>query len=358
MRENHRSEFPWRNCKDILLARVCHTQQSRGVLHERSLHNRALFYLLLATLLWALSFPLVKILFIEQRSLLAHATSPFLSSLLMVSRFGFAALLVLPVLLGKKQNPNTSEWHQGLLLALYGGLGMWLQADALDYTKASTCAFITQCYCVFLPLIHAIKTRRMPSNSTLIAVVMVTIGMAWLSGVSYRDLRLGRGEIETLLATIFFTMQILCLENPRYTSNRSLPVTFVMFLGIALLGTPHMLYSANSLSDCFTAIASPAAFGIIAGMAIFCSIGAYGLMNHWQSFVHSVEAGMIYCAEPVFTFLIAMFLPALLGKLMGHEIANETWTIAILGGGFLITAANIILQRQSPAGTAAHHPLD
>ncbi len=328
------------------------------MLPDRSLHHRALFYLLLATLLWALSFPLVKILYLEQRSLIDQASSPFLSSLLMVSRFGMATLIVLPVLLWKKQSPHANEWRQGMLLALYGGLGMWLQADALDYTKASTCAFITQCYCVFLPLIHAIKTRRMPNSSTLIAVIMVTTGMAWLSGVSYRDLRLGRGELETIAATIFFTMQILCLENPRYKSNRSLLVTFVMFLGIALLGTPHMLYSANSLSDCFAAIASPAALGIIAAMAILCSIGAYGLMNHWQSFVHSVEAGMIYCAEPVFTFLIAMFLPAILGKLMGHEIANETWTLALLGGGFLITAANIILQRQSPPDAVAHHPLD
>ena len=324
---------------------------------KHALHNRAIVWLLIATLLWAVSFPFVQILYIEQRALVPSASTLFLSILLMASRFAMASVLLLPWVLPHLKSYTKLEWQQGLWLALFGGVGMWLQADALAYTKASTCAFITQGYCVFLPIYHALRSRRSPGWHTIIAVALVILGVGWLSGVKPSDLRLGRGEWETLLAALIFTMQILCLENPRYKDNRSMPITWVMFLGIALFATPCTFVIAEKSSDVFNALASPSALGLIATMAVLCSIGAYGLMNRWQGFVSSVEAGLIYCAEPVFTSIIALFLPAIVGIWMGRIIPNETLTIALIGGGILITLANVIIQSKP---TTAHnlHPTE
>jgi hypothetical protein len=38
--------------------------------------------------------------------------------------------------------------------------------------------------------------------------------------------------------------------------------------------------------------------------------------------------------------------------MIGHPIANETWTYALIGGGLLITVANIIVQQKPPQKTA------
>jgi hypothetical protein len=38
-----------------------------------------------------------------------------------------------------------------------------------------------------------------------------------------------------------------------------------------------------------------------------------------------------------------MFLPSIIGGMIGIRIPNETWTWALLGGGLLITAANLII---------------
>lgn len=303
---------------------------------------------MVATFLWSISFPFVQILYVEQKALLPRASTLFLSTLLMATRFGIATLLLLPFVVGKMAKFTAREWQQGLSLAFFGGVGMWLQADALGYTKASTCAFITQGYCVFLPLVHALKQRTIPPWRTIIAVIMVVLGVAWLSGVKPGDLHMGRGEAETLLAALIFTWQILCLENPRYQKNRSLPITWIMFLGITLFALPCSFLIAEQPSDPFTAMQTPASWGIVAVMSLLCSIAAFSLMNHWQGFVHSVEAGLIYCAEPVFTSIVAMFLPAIIGRMIGHPIANETWTYALIGGGILITAANIIVQQKPP----------
>ena len=320
-------------------------------------HHRAIAWLLFATFLWAVSFPFVKILYVEQTELLKGASYIFLATLLMASRFLLSSLLLLPWVIPHLRGYSKREWQQGMWLALFGGAGMWLQADALAYTQASTCAFITQGYCVFLPLYHSCRNRKLPSKQILMALILVVVGVSWLSGVKPGDLRLGRGEWETLLAAIMSTMQILCLENPRFHGNRSLPITWIMFFGITLFAIPCSLLMAPQIQDVYTALASPAAIGLITAMAVLCSIGAYGLMNRWQGFVTSVEAGLIYCAEPVFTSIIALFVPAWMGLWMGRDIANEPLTFSLIGGGTLITAAILLLQWQ-PSTSHSLHPIE
>jgi drug/metabolite transporter (DMT)-like permease len=320
-------------------------------------HHRALLWLLVATFLWGISFPFVQILYIEQQALVPGVSTLFLSILLMAARFGVSTLILLPWVIGKFATFTKLEWQQGMWLALYGGVGMWLQADALAYTKASTCAFLTQGYCVFLPIIHALRQRIFPDKHTIIAVVLVVMGVAWLSGIRPDALRMGRGEAETLLAAMIFTMQILCLENPRYCENRALPITWIMFFGITLFAIPSTYSLADEAGHVTQALNSPAAMGLILALAVLCSIGAYGLMIRWQSFVSAVEAGLIYCAEPVFTSIMALFLPALIGAWMSRTIENESLTVALIGGGLMITMANIILQRR-PATAHALHPTE
>ena len=69
-------------------------------------------------------------------------------------------------------------------------------------------------------------------------------------------------------------------------------------------------------------------------------------MNHWQPRLDATSAGIIYCAEPVFATLLALFLPVPLGRWLGVEYANENFTTHLLLGGGLITAANILISIQ------------
>ena len=64
----------------------------------------------------------------------------------------------------------SNEVRQGFAIAMWGGAGMWLQADALAYTEASTSAFLTQAYCIILPLIALMVWMGIGSQSFLPAV--------------------------------------------------------------------------------------------------------------------------------------------------------------------------------------------
>ena len=300
-------------------------------------------FLILTCALWGLSFPMIKALNLEQAGRMGGASSLFLASWLQVARFALGALILLPVLL-RRRRPEPDEIRQGLVIAFWGGAGMWIQADGLAYTDASTSAFLTQAYCVFLPLWACLRLRRMPPRRVVVATLMVVVGGAILSGLRPDHLRLGRGELETLLAALLFTFQILALENPRYAANRGLSVTFIMFLAIAVLFLPIAILTAPNPTACQMAGRSFQAGVLVVCLAVFCSVGAYSLMNVWQRQVSATEAGLIYTSEPVFTAIYALFLPAVLAGFIGANYANERVTLPMVVGGTLIVAANVLMQ--------------
>ncbi len=313
--------------------------------------------LVFCTLLWALSFPAMKALALTQQGLLPQTGSWFFSSLSVTYRFGIAGIIML--LLGFRQlrSLRRLEIEQGMLLAGFGGVGILFQMDGLAYTSASVSAFLTQGYCVFIPLWLALVHRQWPSRKTFMCIVLVVAGVAVLAGVNAHSLNLGRGEIETLIASLLFTGQILGLGHPRYAANRPLCFTTVMLIGIALVSAPFVVATAPDAAACLKAYASPAACGFLAIIIVFCTLGAFTLMNVWQRHVTATEAGLIYCAEPVFASLLALFLPAIFSSWAGIDYPNESVTTRLVIGGGFITAANVLLQSRWLEGKSVNRAL-
>ena len=305
---------------------------------------RAIRMLVFCTMLWALSFPAMKALVQTQQQLLPHVGSLFFSALSVTYRFGLAGLLLLPFALRQLHDLSRREMEQGLAIGLFGGSGILFQMDGLSYTAASTSAFLTQAYCIFIPLWVALAGRRWPSLKTFLSVALVMGGVAALAETSVHSLKLGRGEIETLIASLLFTGQILTLEHPRYAANRPLCLTVVMLLATALVTAPLAWFTAPSVAAWWQAYASPVASGFLAIIVLFCTLTAFVIMNTWQQKLSATEAGLIYCAEPVFASFMTLFLPEIFSHWASISYANESLTLRLLVGGGLITLANVLLQ--------------
>src|SRR4029434_6904222 len=113
-----------------------------------------------------------------------------------------------------------SELKQGVLLGLFAAAGMLLQNDGLQFTAASTSAFLTQFYAILIPIWVAWRQQHNPGARIWIGGVLVLASVAFLGRCDWHELRLGRGEIETLLASFFFMGQILVLERKEFAANR------------------------------------------------------------------------------------------------------------------------------------------
>jgi drug/metabolite transporter (DMT)-like permease len=173
------------------------------------------------------------------------------------------------------------------------------------------------------------------------------VGGAILAQVDFHNMKLGRGEWETLLGSLMFTGQILWLERPIFARNRVSHLSLAMFLGSALIPLPFVIGGMNSFAEARLAFSVPSTWVLMLILVIICTVGAYGMMNYWQPFVPASEAGLIYTAEPVFASLYALFLPRWLSAMAEIDYANEKLTPHLVLGGGLITVANILVQVKS-----------
>jgi len=310
--------------------------------------RQAVIMLLLANLFWGLSFPLIKTIQYTHQQLLPASDNWFVTAMTLAPRF-LLGLIVLLVLCRKQLGTFTAgEWRQGIALGWTASLGMLFQIDALQFTSASVSAFLTQFYAIMIPVYLAWRAWRMPSVTIWLSCALVLAGVAILGRFDFRAMHFGRGELETLLSSVFFMGQILTLEKKRYFTNRVMPVTIVMFAVEALAFTMLALIKAPQLSDVLVPWSSMHWLGFTALLTIFCTLGSFTIMNKWQPKISATEAGLLYCFEPIFGSIMALFLPAIFSVWAGLHYANESVTWHLIVGGGLITLANVFIQLRPP----------
>lgn len=328
---------------------------------DPSRHLRACGWLLCATAIWGLSFPLVKSVWLVQEKLVPDPPDFFLAALASVARFGVSGILIALFSFRTLRQLTRSEMAQGIGLGIFGGLGILFQMDGLAHTAASTSAFLTQFTCLFIPLWIALRRKALPGLIIIAATLLVLAGMAVLTGFNWREFKLGRGEAETILSALFFAGQILWLERPRYAGNRVTSFTVIMFATIAVLIAPIAFVTAPSPHAMVAAYDSGHVFVLVGVLTLACTLAAYSLMNYWQPHVSATEAGLIYCVEPLCTSLFAAVLPAWLSRFADISYANERLTMNLLVGGGLVTVANVLIQfeawRQRRKAAAKGAPL-
>ena len=268
----------------------------------------------------------------------------FMAALVVAWRFSLSGLLLLATLVKGLAGFTLHELRQGTGLGICGGVGLILQMDGLAYTSGSTSAFLTQGYCVWIPLWLVVISRQWPSKRLLIATAAVVFGAAVLAGISPSNWQLGRGEWETLVGSMLFAGQILWLERPVFRANNALRSTLVMFVVLAATGWAAALVLARDRVNLIQPLLNVPALSLIAILVLVCTIATFPLANHWQPKVSATQAGLLYCTEPVFTSAVCLFFPGLISMWWGVDYPNETITWHLTLGGLLILAANGALQ--------------
>ncbi len=305
--------------------------------------------LLLANLFWGLSFPVIKAVMLLHGVLVPQA-GPWFSAIYTVApRFLLATLVLVALKPFDFWKVTRGEVKQGVIIGLFSSAGMLLQNDAMQFTSASTSAFLTQFYAILIPIYVAVRLRRNPGWVVWTCCALVLAGVAVLGRFDWREMKLGRGEWETLVASLFFMGQILWLEKKEFSANRAERLTLVMFATEALVFAVLAGATAPDVATLVVPWTSPVWLAMTLTLTVFCTLGSFTIMNAWQPKITATEAGLIYCVEPIFGSVMALFLPALFSVWAGINYANETATVHLLVGGGLITAANILLQVKPPA---------
>jgi len=197
------------------------------------------------------------------------------------------------------------------------------------------------------------QRREWPSKTLVLSCALVLGGVAVLADLHASDLRLGRGEAETIAASLFFTGQILWLERPVFAAGRAVPVTLVMFAVVALLALPAALLTGGGPREWTAVYHSGAAAGLTVFLAVVCTLIPCTMMNRWQQHMAASQASLIYACEPLITSLFTLFLPAWLSRLAAVNYPNEVIGAHLLLGGGLVIAANLLVLWQAAKSAPA-----
>ncbi len=313
-------------------------------MNPRARHWTAFAVLGVCTVFGVGSFVLSKASVLVQAPLAAGESSWFIAAHNLVPRFALGVLFLAAIYRGQVLRLTRREWTQSGFMAVMSFSGCLLQMDGLQRTTAGTTAFLGQAYVIFIPLWWALISRQRPSRWVLVASLLVLAGAAVLAQVDWHTFRIGRGEAEVLLSTVFFSLLLCSLNWPAFASNRAECTSTAMFLIEGAMFAAVAVATCREPAHLFTPYASPGWVAMVIATAVLGTAGPFVLINRWQRFIAPTEAGLLYSFGPVVAALTEVVLPAPLSRWTGIAYANQPLTPVLLLGGALILSANVLIQ--------------
>jgi drug/metabolite transporter (DMT)-like permease len=241
--------------------------------------------LLLCTLIWGGTFIVTK-----------GGLSDISPMLLVAIRYGFAALLFVPLVIKSLRGMNASTMRYGTVLGILMFGGIIAQTIGLQYTTASKSSFITAMSVVLTPLCQIMIERRMPKAGNWLGIALVTFGLYWLTSPGGGSFN--RGDAWTLFCAVLFALYIVFLD---IFSKKSPPVQLaaIQMIAAAALAGFGALYNKTYWRPTL-----PLA-GTIAYLALPATLFTLWAHTHYQRYSTPTRAAVIFTLEPLIASLIA-----------------------------------------------------
>jgi drug/metabolite transporter (DMT)-like permease len=294
--------------------------------------HRAAVMLVLTTLVWGLSFPLVKdwheaATDCPGGALVAGST---LIALRMV--LGLALLAAFrPRLISAA---SRREHLAGALVGAALAVGLVFQQVGLAFTTPANSAFFTSLCGAWVPVLLLVFCRQLAPPLTLLGIAVAAAG-AGVLGIDPSDWSLHFGEVLGLICSACFGVPILLLDrfgraiDPSHITGSLFAVTGVpaLLLAVVLAGGP-----ASWGSWLLSMLALPWLAVNVAVQVILCTVLAFHWMNTYQPRLSASRAGLIYFLEPVFGSIFSV--------IWGHDQITRN----LLLGGALILGGNLLVE--------------
>jgi len=279
------------------------------------------FALLGATVLWGLSFVVVK---------WALEDAGFLGLTALRMSVGLAVLL----LVGRTALHRASalEWKAGLLAGAALTGGYLLQTAGLETSSAAAGGFLTAFYIALTPIFEGLAFRRMPSRRDLLVLTLAAAGICTM--VAEEEWRFASGEALIALSAVLWAAQIVIVGRvaKRVSARR---------LASIQIGTVAVASSiAYLLSGEPAPRMTPRLIGCVAYVGVITCALCFLVQVWGQRSVSPTRAATLFAGEPVFAALFGV-------TLLGERFDTTDWI-----GSALVMAA-VVLTLRSPG-----RPLD
>jgi len=250
-------------------------------------------------------------------------------------RFTVGALVLLPfapVRSNVADGPDRG-WRPialvGSVVGVVLGLGYLLQTAGLQFTSASTSAFITGLLVAFTPLLAAIFLRVRLTFMTAAGIVLAIVGLFALTG---GPTSFNRGDLLTLGCAVAFAGHIVLLD--RFAVH--FPVVRFTALQLAVVAAgAALLVPVTGIGE-----VTARAVGAAVATGIFASALTFALQVAGQRVVPASRAALWLLLEPIFA--------AIIGYAVGERLGAAGFV-----GAALILAGTALTERGAFRGPSA-----
>lgn len=238
-------------------------------------------------------------------------------------RFAVATLAVLPFC--RRQGPELRSrssvyLRAGLIAGGVNTVGFMLQSLALQRTSASSTAFLASLFVLFVPVLLALKTRRLPSNWVIAGVVIAIVGSFLLTGAS---LEVNPGDLLSVSAAVAGAFHVILIG---YFATRlsASPFNLAQMLAVAVLAG---------------AIAVVTGFGELTGTALAAIV--------YLGVAQTAGLGLQVVAQrevdPTSSALILLLIPVV-GAVMAVVLLDDPVSLQRVLGACLVVAAVLVAE--------------
>jgi drug/metabolite transporter (DMT)-like permease len=267
--------------------------------------------LLLATLIWGLSFVLMD---------LAVGTLPVL--FVLAVRFSGAAVIMLLIGIRELKKLDKSYLAGGVLAGTLLFAAYAFQTYGLPLTTPGKNAFLTAVYCIIVPFLAWMFYKKKPDGYNILAAVICIAGIGLISLKS--DLTIGLGDALTLVCGFLYALHIITCGH--FIEGRS-AVLFTMLQ----FATAGILAWGGSLLFETMPSAIPLGAGLnLAFLTVMSTALCIFLQVFGQKHTPPAQAAVIMTLEAVFGALASVLL---IGELVSFQLFC----------GFVLTFAAVII---------------
>ncbi|SJK84366.1 DMT family transporter [Cuniculiplasma divulgatum] len=267
------------------------------------------FLIIIATLSWGITFPLIKI------------SREYMSPVIFLAiRFLISTIVMIPFI---KNRSDLTGLRQGFIAGFFLFLGYYFQTIGLYFTTPAISGFVTGLYIVLVPVIAYLIFRQRISKSDLSAVTLAFVGLLIITVGEVSNFSLQLGDLLTFICAVGYAMQIIYVSR-----NNKLDMVKFTFFQMAAVS----LYSTIAIPTfkIYFNFSSPILIFTIAFTAIFAGVVAYFITNKALVYVKPEKASIIMVSEPVFAAIFSVILT-------GIPLSYYT-----IGGGALMVIAMLM----------------
>ena len=255
---------------------------------------KAEIVLMIITLSWGLSFPLLKI------SL--NFISPFLFLFL---RFFITVTVFYFIFRSKLDLSKFNEWKNGIILGIFLFSGFAFQTIGLKFTTASKSAFITGPSLIVIPFAQYFILKLKPRPENIIGALIVLAGLYILSEAYFSDPN--AGDMLTLISALSFAIYVVLLNKYATEINFNY-LAFGQFLTMSVLSIIFVLIFEVFIYNEIFFIPDAVLLLTLFYTSVFSTLISIILISRYQRETTPLRASIIYNMEAVsavfFSFII------------------------------------------------------